>query len=201
MEPKYSQIFDKKIIKSLIEFCELNKIDDSNLFIKKCFELGFNIEKYGLLGKEGEIKEKIIEVPVEKIVETIKEVIVEKEVPVEKVVEIIKEVPIEKIIEKEIYITDDEEVKVLTEKIFHLEQELSDEKQKFSTIIKDMENSFQKESDNEKKLTETLQKLRKDISEKNKKIEELEKINQDLQKSNTQTKGFYMRGSNLNDIL
>lgn len=197
MEPNYSQIFDKKTIKSLIEYCELNKIDDNNLFIKKCFESGFNIEKYGLLSKEGEIKEKIIEVPVE----TIKEIIVEKEVPVEKIVEIIKEIPVEKIIEKEIYITDDEEVKALTEKIFRLEQELSDEKQKFSTIIKDMENSFHKESDNEKKLTETLQKLRKDISEKNKKIEELEKINQDLQKSNTQTKGFYMRGSNLNDIL
>jgi len=65
MEPKYSQIFDKNIIKSLKEFCELNKIKDIDEFIKKCFDLGFNIEKYGLLGKNGEIKEKIVEVPVE----------------------------------------------------------------------------------------------------------------------------------------
>jgi len=188
MEPKYSQIFDKNIIKSLKEFCELNKIKDIDEFIKKCFDLGFNIEKYGLLGKNGEIKEKIVEVPVE----VIKEIIIEKEIPVEKVVEVIKEVKVDKIIEKEVYITDNDEINKLTDKIKELETELTKKVDELDII---------KNNNNEKMLQETLQKLRKDLLEKNKKIEELQNINKDLQVLNTQKKGFYMRGSNLNDTL
>ena len=188
MEPKYSQIFDKNIIKSLKEFCELNKIKDIDEFIKKCFDLGFNIEKYGLLGKNGEIKEKIVEVPVE----VIKEIIIEKEIPVEKVVEVIKEVKVDKIIEKEVYITDNDEINKLTDKIKELETELTKKVDELDII---------KNNNNEKMLQETLQKLRKDLLDKNKKIEELQNINKDLQVLNTQKKGFYMRGSNLNDTL
>ena len=59
----------------------------------------------GSLVKEVPV-EKIVEVPVEKIVEKIVEVpvekIVEKEVPVERIVEKIVEVPVEKIVEKEV---------------------------------------------------------------------------------------------------
>jgi len=188
MEPKYSQIFDKNIIKSLKEFCELNKIKDIDEFIKKCFDLGFNIEKYGLLGKNGEIKEKIVEVPVE----VIKEIIIEKEIPVEKVVEVIKEVKVDKIIEKEVYITDNDEINKLTDKIKELETELTKKVDELDII---------KNNNNEKMLQETLQKLRKELLDKNKKIEELQNINKDLQVLNTQKKGFYMRGSNLNDTL
>jgi len=188
MEPKYSQIFDKSIIKSLKEFCDLNKIKDIDEFIKKCFDLGFNIEKYGLLGKNGEIKEKIVEVPVE----VIKEIIIEKEIPVEKVVEVIKEVKVDKIIEKEVYITDSDEINKLTDKIKKLETELTRKVDELDII---------KNNNNEKMLQETLQKLRKDLLDKNKKIEELQNINKDLQILNTQKKGFYMRGSNLNDTL
>lgn len=208
MEPKYSQIFDKNIIKSLKEFCELNKIKDIDEFIKKCFDLGFNIEKYGLLGKNGEIKEKIVEVPVE----VIKEIIIEKEIPVEKVVEVIKEV------EKIVTITNNEE---LEEKIFHLNQEIESERKIFSTKVEEMENFFQKEmskkneeldelrrsldiklDDNkEKMLQDTLQKLRKEINEKNQKIKDLETINQELEKNKPNKRGFLMKGSNLNDTL
>jgi predicted RNase H-like nuclease (RuvC/YqgF family) len=54
---------------------------------------------------------------------------------------------------------------------------------------------------NQKMLQETLQKLRKEISDKNEKIKELERINQDLQNTKSPIKGFFMRGSNLNDTL
>jgi hypothetical protein len=50
-------------------------------------------------------------------------------------------------------------------------------------------------------LQETLQKLRKEITEKNEKIKQLEKINQDLQNTKLPLKGFFMRGSNLNDTI
>jgi predicted RNase H-like nuclease (RuvC/YqgF family) len=52
-----------------------------------------------------------------------------------------------------------------------------------------------------KMLQETLQKLRKEITEKNEKIKQLEKINQDLQNTKLPLKGFFMRGSNLNDTI
>jgi len=80
MEPNYSQIFNKETLNSLVKFCELNNIENIDAFLKKCFDLGFNIEKYGLLGEEGEIKEKIVEVPVE----VIKEIIVERKFQLKK---------------------------------------------------------------------------------------------------------------------
>jgi DNA repair exonuclease SbcCD ATPase subunit len=57
----------------------------------------------------------------------IKEVEIVKEIPVEKIViqEAIKEVPVDRVIEKEIYITDDSQVKELGEKIVNLEGEMS----------------------------------------------------------------------------
>jgi hypothetical protein len=50
-------------------------------------------------------------------------------------------------------------------------------------------------------LQETLQKLRKEILEKNQKIKDLEKINDDLQNTKNPVKGFFMKGSNINDTL
>ena len=152
---------DIKNNKEIYDYCMHNGITDINKFIQDCFKQGYDIKKYGLLGKtlnDGEkdlikevivekrveipvevIKEveKIVEVPVERIVEIIKEVevpveiikevekIVEvtKEIPVEKVViqEVIKEIPIERVVEKEIYITDDEQIKELSNKIERLQ--------------------------------------------------------------------------------
>jgi len=152
---------DIKNNKEIYDYCMHNGITDINKFIQDCFKQGYDIKKYGLLGKtlnDGEkdlikevivekrveipvevIKEveKIVEVPVDRIVEIIKEVevpveiikevekIVEvtKEIPVEKVViqEVIKEIPIERVVEKEIYITDDEQIKELSNKIERLQ--------------------------------------------------------------------------------
>jgi hypothetical protein len=64
----------------LISFCQLNKIEDIDGFVKLCFRKGMMIEKYGLLN-QGNLPD-IIERETEK--EIIKEVIVEKEVFIEK---------------------------------------------------------------------------------------------------------------------
>ena len=232
-------------------FCSENEIKDIDGFILKCFKQGFDIKKYGLLGKtlnEGEkdlktgvveekqlIKEVIVEKRVEIPVEVIKEVVVEKEIikevpvetikEIEKVIEVIKEVPVDRIIEKEIYITDNQQINELGEKItkleesiFHLEKQLEEERKIFSIETQELENNFQKEmskkdneldevrrsldikldNTNEKMLQETLQKLRKEISDKNEKIKNLEKINQDLQNTKeNRLSAVFLRGSNL----
>ena len=153
MELNYSKIFNKETLGSVESFCKLNNIDDVDGFIKNIFQEGFNIKKYGLLGKtlnEGEkdlktgvIEEKLVEIEVireirveipvevikevEKIVEVIREVekIVEvvKEVTVEK--EVIKEVPVDRVVEKIIYTTDDIQINELGGKIAELEEEIS----------------------------------------------------------------------------
>ena len=263
MELNYSQIFNEKLIKSIKEYCQLNNVDNIDGFIKKCFDSGFNIEKYGLLGNqlnEDEkdlktsdveekqlIKEVIVEKRVEIPVEVIKEVVVEKEiikevpvekikeiekvvevikeVPVEKVVEIIKEVPVDRVIEKEIFITDNQQINELGEKItrleeniFHLEKQLEEERKIFSIKTQELEKIFQKEmskkdveldevrrnldikldNTNEKMLQETLQKLRKELLEKDEKIKELTKLNQDQQNTKeSKLNAIFLKGSNL----
>ena len=189
MEPKYSKIFNNTILDSVQKYCELNKIEDVDGFIRKCFDSGFNIEKYGLLGKplnDGEkhlktsgvqekwvekevIVEKRVEVPVEVIkeVEKIVEVPVEviKEIVVEK--EIIKEVPVEKVVTKIEYVTDKNTenelggiITKLEENIFQLNQELESEKQNFSTKTTELENNFQNEMS---KKDQELDELRRSL--------------------------------------
>ena len=77
----------------ILEYCKLNNITDIELFVTQCFKQGFDIKKYGFLGKTEEIVkevevikevEKIIEKRVEIPVEIIKEVEVVREVEVEK---------------------------------------------------------------------------------------------------------------------
>jgi len=105
-------------IKDIQRFCELNKIEDIPTFLRTCAWKGYEIEKYGLLGKMGGIqekrveieviREKWVEIPVEVIKEVVKveyvEVPVEviKEVPVDKIVEVIKEVPVERVVIQEV---------------------------------------------------------------------------------------------------
>ena len=158
MELKNSSTINltQKEIKDIQQFCNLNKIEDIPTFLRDCTWKGYEIEKFGLLGKTGGIQEKRVEIEVirekrvEIPVEVIKEVVKVEyiEVPVEKIVEIIKEVPIE----KEVYITDDKQVNELLLKIQQLEsekqifstktQELEGEVRKFSTITTEMENIF-----------------------------------------------------------
>ena len=214
MEPNYSKIFNKEIIGSVDSFCKLNNIDDVDSFIKNVFQEGFNIKKYGLLGKTlnegkkdlktGGIEEKRVEIEVireirveipvevikevEKIVEVIKEVIVEKEV--------IKEVPVDRVVDKIIYTTDDIQINELGGKIAELEQEISTKtteigtiRQEFSTKTEETENIFQNEiSKKDKELDELRRTLdEKNNNDKSKLLQEtLQNLRGELQQKNEQ---------------
>jgi hypothetical protein len=147
----------QKEIKDIQRFCELNKIEDIPTFLHACAWKGYEIEKFGLLGKMGGIqekrveieviREKRVEIPVEVIKEVVKveyvEVPVEviKEVQVEKVVikEVVKEVPVETVVTKVEYISDKTSENELLLKI----QQLESEKQEFSTKLMETEQKLQ----------------------------------------------------------
>jgi predicted RNase H-like nuclease (RuvC/YqgF family) len=217
MEPNYSKIFNKKTMQTVSAFCELNKIDDIDKFIKKCFTDGFNIEKYGLLGETLNEGEKDLKTDVVEEKQLIKEVIVEKrvEIPVEviKEVEKIIEVPVEKIVTKIEYISDKTTEDELGGIIANLKNQMSKKDEELDElrhnldellgkppveIIKEVE--VIKEVENNEKLKmmgETLQKLRKELSLKDKKIEELEEINKQLESMKVSQGAVYLKGSNL----
>lgn len=171
----------KKLKDEIWEYCRMNDIPNIDEFIIKMVRQGYTVEKFGATPVgAGEVQE------IEKVVEVV------KEVPIEKIVEVIKEVPVEKVVEKEIYITDDEQVKELTEKIFHLEQKIRDDEKKFSTKKGEMENNFQKEKD------ETIKTHNRKISDLSDKISQLEgdilKLNGELEeekKKNNKGKDIY----------
>ena len=201
-------------------YCRLNDITDLNGFMVKTLKKGFDIEVYGLLGEtlnEGEKhlktggeqekwveKEVIVEKRVEIPVEVIKEVIVEKEIIKE--VEKIVEVPVEKVVTKIEYISDKTTEDELGGIIANLKNEMSKKDEELDELRHNLDIFRQKLDENNddeklKMLQETLQKLRKELIEKNKIIEEIEKINQDSQNNKQSLRGFFMRGSNLNDKL
>ena len=166
-------------------YCRLNDITDLNDFMIKTLKKGFDIEVYGLLGETNNDGENLVEkeIIVEKRVEIPVEVIKE----VEKVVEVIKEIPVDRVVEKEIYITDDNQINELVgkvsnleENIFQLNQEIESERKIFSTKVEEMEIFFQKEMS---KKNEELDELRRsldiylDISK-----EDNEKIKEDKRK-------------------
>jgi predicted RNase H-like nuclease (RuvC/YqgF family) len=208
MEQKNSKIFDKKNIQTVSSFCLTNNIEDVDEFIYHCFKQGFDIKRFGLLGKslnEDEkdlktgdvdekqlIKEVIVEKRVEIPVEVIKEVIVEKEV--------IKEIPVEKIVTKVEYISDKSGENELIGKIEQLEEEMSKKDKELDEVRRNLD--IKLDNSNEKMLEETLQKLRKELLEKNKKIEDLQKINEELEnKQKNPLKAVFMRGSNLKNNI
>ena len=204
MEPNYSKIFNKKTIKSLTEYCELNNIEDIDGFIKKCFDSGFSIEKYGLLGETLNEDEKDLKTDVVEEKQLIKEVIVEKrvEIPVEVIKEIvvekevIKEVPVEKIVT----VYDRSGENELGEKITKLKEEMSKKDKELDELRRNLD--IKLDDTNEKMLQETLQKLRKELIEKNEKIKDLEKINQGLLDPKQKAlNAVFLRGSNLNNTI
>jgi len=216
MEPKNSKIFSKEMMQTVSAFCESKEIKDIDNFIYLCFKQGFDIRKYGLLGKTLNEGEKHLKTggTQEKWVEI--EVI--KEIRVEVPVEVIKEV------EKIIYTSDDTQVNKLLLKIEQLNGEISIKtseidriRQEFSTKTEEMENIFQNRmskkdeeldelrhnldilvtNDKAKMLQETLQNLRSELQQKNEQIRELEKINRELL-NGSQNQAYLLRGSNLN---
>lgn len=199
MEQKDSKIFSKEMMQAVSAFCESKEIKDVDNFIYLCFKQGFDIKKYGFLGKtinEGEkhlktggIEEKQVEI----------EVI--REIRVEVPVEVIKEV------EKIIYTTDkttenelllkiqqleielfenSEQLDELLSKIEHLNGEISIKtseidniRQEFSIKTKEMENFYQNEmSKKDNELDELRHNL--DISVDDGKLKMLQQTIQNL---------------------
>ncbi len=166
MEPKHLEMFNEKVMKLVSEYCKLNSIEDVDGFVKKCFDTGFNIEKYGLLGKTLNDGEKDLKTGKVEEKHIIKEVIVE--IPVE----VIKEVVVEKIIT----ITNNKE---LEENIFHLNEQIESERKIFSTKIEEMENNFHYElSNKDKELDELRRNL--DINSDDNKVKMLQQTVQNL---------------------
>ena len=208
MEPKNSKIFNRETMQTVSAFCESQEIKDIDQFMYLCFKQGFDIKRYGFLGKtlnEGE-KDLIKEVIVEKQVEI--EVI--REIRVEVPVEVIKEV--EKVVTKIEYISDKSGENELLLKIQQLENEMSknneelDElrqeistktteigtiREEFSTKDTENESFFQNEMS---KKNEELDELRQTLDElknndKSKLLQDtLQNIRGELQQKNEQIK-------------
>lgn len=161
----------KKIKEEIWEYCRLNDISNIDDFILKLIRQGFTSEKYGStpLGNFEPIE-------------------------VEKIVEVIKEVPVEKIVTKIEYISDkdsenklSEKIKQLDQNIFHLNGELISERKIFSTKTEEMENIFQKELE---KKDKEIEELKKSLEEEKKKHNKKDDIYGDERKG-----GWF--GSNL----
>lgn len=205
-------------MRAVSAFCESQEIKDVDNFMYLCFKQGFDIKRYGLLGKtlnDGEkdlIKEVIVEKRVEIPVEVIKEVEKIVEVPVdriveiikevEKIVEVVKEIPVEKIVTKTEYISDKTTENELLLKIQQLENEIAKKNEELDELRQTLDELRQKldikeDNDKVKLLQQTIQNMRSESQQKNEQIKELEKINRDLLNGN-QNQGYLLRGSNLN---
>lgn len=177
MEKKNYLTLNKQNQKDLTDYCKLNNIEDVDKFFQKCFKRGYDIERYGLISNN---TEKIIEY-------------VEKEIPIEvikyvdKIVEIIKEVPVE----RKIFSTNE----VIVEKIVEVPIEV----EKIVEKIVQVEVIKEVEKPNEKMgmLQETLMKLRREIGDKDKTITELNNKIEQLEKLVSNTGAVYLKGSNL----
>jgi hypothetical protein len=223
MEQKDSKIFNEKNMQTVSAYCSANNIEDVNDFIYKCFRQGFDIKKYGFLGKTLNEDEKHLKTDNEgeknlsdsRKIGGVQEKWVEREVILEKRVE----VPVEVIkeVEKIIYITDDTQVNELLLKIEQLNGEISIKtteidriREEFSIKTEEMENIFQNEmskkdlklDDNKvKMLQQTVQNLTNEIRILKKKNEDLNKQLLEKPIENDFTRARFHGSSNLNDDL
>ena len=201
MEQKDSKIFNNKTTEAVTQFCNLNNIENIDEFMYKCFQEGFNIRKYGLLGKTLNEGEKDLKTGAIEEKQVIKEVIVEKVV--------IKEVPVEVVVEKIIKTVDDTQVNELLLKIQQLEQEISTKtteidtiRQEFSTKTQEMENNFQNTDNNKlQMLQQTITNLNVEIRDLKTKNKELENKLLEQPKESDFTQARFHGSSNLNDRL
>jgi DNA repair exonuclease SbcCD ATPase subunit len=202
MDLKNSKIFNSQTMQAVSAFCESQEIKDIDNFIYLCFKQGFDIKKYGFLGKTDNEEEKRVEIEVirEKRVEVPVEVIKE----VEKIVEVIKEIPVEvikeveKIVTKIEYISDKTTENELLLKIQQLEEEISKKDNELDELKQKLDDPVTNNKLN--MLQETLQNLRNELQQKNEQIRELEKINRDFLNGN-QNQAYLLKGSNLNRKL
>ena len=187
-------------------FCESEGIKNIDHFMYLCFKQGFDIKRYGLLGKTLNDGEKDLKIGGEQEKWVEKEIIVEKrvEIPVEvikeveKIVEVIKEVPVEKVVTKIEYISDKTTEDELGEIITNLKDEMSKKNKDLDELRQNL--NILKENDKTKLLQETLQNLRTELQQKNEQIKELEKINRALLNGN-QNQAYLLKGSNLKDRI
>ena len=205
MEQKNSKMLNNKIMQTVSAYCSANNIENVDDFVYKCFKQGFDIEKYGFLGKTLNEGEKDLKTGGIEEKQVIKQVI--KEVIVEKVV--IKEVPVEVVVEKIIKTVDDTQVNELLLKIQQLEQEISTKtteigiiKQEFSTKTEERENIFQNTDNNKlQMLQQTIQNLTSEVRDLKKNNEELKKQLLEKPIESDFTRARFHGGSNLNDGL
>jgi len=160
---------DKKLKDQIWEYCRLNDISNVDEFTNKMTQQGFTVEKFGATpfgDGVGKIKE------VEKIVE----------VPVDRIVEKIVEVTVEKIIEKEVYITDDDEVKKISDKNIMLNDEIMELKKKVEDKTKDnlievLNSKIKEIGMDSTKSIDKITKLEKEILKLKEKLESSQKGN------------------------
>ena len=223
MEQKDSKIFNEKNMQTVSAYCSANNIEDINDFIYKCFRQGFDIKKYGFLGKTLNEDEKDLKTD-DSGENHLKDygkmgVIPEKRVEIEVIREIRVEVPVEVIkeVEKIIYTSDDTKVNELLLKIEQLNEEISIKiteieriRKEFSIKTEEMENIFQNEmskknlklDDNKvKMLQQTVQNLTNEIRILKKKNEDLNKQLLEKPIESDFTKARFHGSSNLNDDL
>jgi ribosomal protein L13E len=192
MEQKDSKIFSKTIMQAVSAFCDANNIKDKDEFIYLCFKQGFDIKKFGLLGKtlnEGEkdlikevIVEKRVEIPVEVIKEVEKIVEVGRVVEVEKIVEVPVEVikNVERIVEVPVEVERIVEVPVEVERIVQVPVEtvvtkveyISDKSGESELLLKIQQLESDKESITDKTI-EMENNFRIEMSKKNEELDGL----------------------------
>jgi DNA repair exonuclease SbcCD ATPase subunit len=225
MDSKNSKIFNKEMMQAVSAFCLAQEIKDVDNFVYLCFKQGFDIRKYGLLGKtlnEGEkhlktggIGEKQVEIEVikeirvEVPVEVIKEVEKIVEVPVEKIVEVIKEVPVDRVVEKEIIREIPVEKIVVQEVIKEVPVDrvvekiilTSDDTQinELLSKIQELENEMSKK---DKELDELRQSLDIKVDDTNEKMlqETLQKLRKELTEKNEKIKELIKINNDLGNI-
>ena len=173
------------MMQTVSAFCESQEIKDVDNFMYLCFKQGFDIRKYGLLGKTLNEGEKDLKTG--GIEEKRAEIEVIREIRVEVPVEVIKEV--EKVVTKIEYISDktgetelllkiqqlenemskkDEELDELRRKFSIKEEELNQLRQEFSTKDTENESFFQNEmSKKDEELDELRRKLDDPVTNNN----------------------------------
>jgi len=214
MEQKNSKIFNKETMQTVSAFCDDENIKDIDNFIYLCFKQGFDIKRYGLLGKTLNDGEKDLKIGGEQEKQVIKEVIVEKQVEipvevikeVEKIVEVIKEVekivevPVEKVVTKIEYKSDKSGENELLLKIQQLENEISKKDEELAELRRSLDISKQNDGgDRVKLLQDTIVNLNTEIRNLKKQIKELENKTFQQPQTGEYVKARFHGSSNLND--
>ena len=188
---------EKEVIKEVIKYVEVPVVEEKEVVKIEYVE----VEK---------IIEKKVEIPVDRIVEVIKEI---PSPPTEiKVIEYVDREVIKEVI-KEVFVSNIDNIydkpepeirEVIIEKIVEVIKEVEKIVEVPVEVVKEI--IIEKESDGNWKpkleaLQNTVQKLKQDNIEKDRQLKEYEKTIEEIQKFQQDKKAAFLRGSNLNDTL